>query len=56
MAKNNTGKIVLSFLKKNSAALKGSKIVRMALRQEVSVKVTRRDQTVVMTPCSSVRS
>lgn len=60
MAKNSTEKIMLSFLKKkkknNSEALKGSEKVRMALRQEVSMKVTRQDQTVMVTPCSSVRS
>lgn len=35
--------------KKPFAALKGSKTARKALRQKVRVKVTRQDQTVVMT-------
>lgn len=60
LAKNNTGKTGLSFLKKKKkytkkqnkkpfAALKGSKTARKTLRQKVRVKVTRQDQTVVMT-------
>lgn len=63
MAKNNTGKAVLSFLKlkikiknKTSATLKGSKAARLPLRQEVRMKVMRQDQTVMLTPCSRVRS
>lgn len=41
---------------KTSAALKVSKTARVSLRWEARVKVTSQDQTVMMTPCSSVRS
>lgn len=62
LAKNNTGNVVLFLLskkskqKKASVTLKGSKTARRSLRKEMSMKVSRHGQTVMLIPCSSVRS